>query len=180
MGDELAKERRISAPAIAEELLAPLGGMTAYFAWLELQVSFSIWLLIGGNTLEAQSIGRIVTADLSFRQLVNIFHALVLSQTGDEAEVANTVGELRARLFEAEQQRNTLTHSFWGAVPDRGESMRFKETIRSKGGWKFTSEQHSAADISKVALTFGALAYDVSHLALALIDREENESLGRE
>ena len=173
MGEERTKERRGMVPAIADELLAPLGRMTANFAMLEFQVSASIWLLIGGE----QRMGQIVTADLSFKQLVNILHALVLYRTGDEPEFVSIAGELRTRLFEAEQQRNILTHSSWAAGYERGQSTRIKQTIR-KGEWKLSAEQYSADDISRVAEDFAVLTSDIVDLIFVRGVREKKEGPG--
>ena len=165
----------VTTPAIADELLAPLGQVTAYFAMLDSQVSSVIGLLIHGNSLAEQRIGQIVTADLSFKQLVNLFHALALHRSGAEPKVADAVGKLRTRLFEAEQQRNILTHSIWTAGAQRGGSMRYKSTIR-KGDLKFTSEEYSADRISQIALGFGALTSDLMDFLMVEVLRNQGIS----
>ena len=171
MGEEQTNEKRGMIPAIADALLAPLGQMTANFAMLESQVSFSIGFLIGGE----QRLGNIVTADLSFMQLVNIFHALVLYRSEEEPEVARTVGDLRKRLIKAAEQRNTLTHSLWGAGPEQGVSTRLKQTTGSKGGWKLSAETVSPDDISGVAEDFAVLTSDIVDLIFLRGVRKQTE-----
>ena len=164
----------ISTPAIADELLAPLGKMTAYFAMLESQVSSAIGLLIHGNSIAEQRIGQIVTADLSFKQLVNLFHALALHRFSAEPKVVEAAGKLRTRLVEAGEQRNILTHSIWGAASKRGHATRIKSRLK-KGELKFTFDDYSADDISKIALGFGALTSDLMEFLFVEVLRLEAE-----
>ncbi len=173
MGEEQTTEARGMVPAIRDDLLLALGKMTANFAMLEFRVSTSIWSLVGGGFPRT---GQIVTAGLSFKQLVNIFHALVVERAGDNSDVINKAGEFRKRLFEAEQQRNTLTHSFWAAGPG-GQSTRIKDSV-VKGEWKLSVKRHSADEISRLADEFGALAFEIFDFLFFRAARSEAEKDG--
>ena len=157
MGEEQKEEERVIAPTTEDDLLLALGKMTANFAMLEFHVATGIWFLIGG----LPRTGPIVTAGLSFKQLVNIFHALMLEKSGTKPDAVETVGGFRKALFNAEEQRNKLTHSIWPAGPE-DRSTRNKDSI-ARGEWKLSIEKHSAEQISGLALEFEALALEISH-----------------
>ena len=153
-------------PAIDPSLLSPLGQLSANFNMLELTTSSFIWVLIGSD----QRTGQIVTAGMPFRGLVDLLCALYRHRVSDPDKLA-TLEELRKRLEDAADKRNTFLHSAWGAAGQRGASTRIKTTARGKTGLQFTFQRIAAADIQAVADDIATLAADVMNLMLATLDQ---------
>ena len=66
-------------------LLEAIGRITVNFALLEEAISLCIWALIGGE----QQMGQIVTAELSFRQLVDLFVRCTASRLATPQSLLN-------------------------------------------------------------------------------------------
>lgn len=153
-------ERRRLYAAINPALLAPLGEVTVYFNLLTQTISMGIWFLMGGASLEAQHVGRIITSELSFRGLVNVYCSLYRYRFQDRERLAAVDG-LRKRLEKAEEKRNTVSHSMWGAAPTPGKSTRIKATAKARKGWTPEFQEMSASDLQVIADEFAALASDL-------------------
>ena len=150
--------------AIHPSLLPSLGQLTVNFSMLEQVVSFFIWELVGSD----QRTGQIVTAEMPFRSLINLFCALYRHRVSDPANIT-TLDELRKRLEAAAEKRNALLHSGWAEAGQAGVSMRFKTTAKAKQGLKFTFEKTKKPDIDTIGSEMAALAADVQDFMFATI-----------
>jgi hypothetical protein len=121
-------DRLVQALRSWEEGLARLGECIVQFQRIEDAVSICISAMIG----RSRQIGRIVTAEMSFRTRVATFGALfqhLLKSTTLPPDVVDLIG----RLHWAEQERNTLVHSLWDASESRPDSIvRSKRAIRKQ------------------------------------------------
>ncbi len=137
-------------------VIKALGLLTVNFNMLEQVIALHIWEFLGGD----QTTGSIVTADLSYRLLVDKFCALYLerakSQQADAAEASAEVAKLRNRLYAAGDKRNRLVHAVWGSGQEPGSSTKIKFTARGKG-LRTTFEETSPAEVQAVADEIAAL-----------------------
>ena len=95
-------------------------------------------MLLGGPSPEDEEKYQIITAQLSRKNLVWAFVSLYrqrFPENGDE-----NLEELKARVFQAEQKRNTLIHSLWvGGAGDA--ALRLK--LIARGQHKLAAEEHT-------------------------------------
>jgi hypothetical protein len=151
----MGASRKVVA-AIDNSLLEPIGRVTVNFAMLEQTVAFGVWLLIVGNDSTEQRTAQILTAELSFKRLVDLYSCLYRHRFPESRRQAEVDG-LCTKLRVMEERRNVLTHSFWGAGGAAGQSTRLKITAKAKG-FRMQSETLRREDIQ-------LLAEDISELA---------------
>lgn len=142
-------------------LLESIGRMTVDFAMLEHSLSFFIWQLMGYK----QFVGQAVTAQLSFRQLIDIFASLFRLCIGNNTKLKEIVRSLN----HAAKRRNQIVHSFWGAGGKQGLSMRFKITAKAKNGLQHQSEKVTVEDIQKFAEEIESLSYKMTCLMVKVL-----------
>ena len=152
-------------PAIDKQLLAPLGEVAANFAMLENTLSFVIWTLLFGNSLEEQRTGQIVTAELSFKDKVALFSSLFQHRFPD-AKPFGKLKTMRKRLEAANEKRNNLLHSHWGAGTSADSSTRIKTTAKEKRGIVFEFKPMKAQDVKEVADFIAEVAYEILDFAI--------------
>lgn len=140
-------------------LLEAIGRITINVALLEEAISLCIWALIGGE----QQMGQIVTAQLSFRQLVDLSCSLYRFQVSDPAVLAELEG-IRKSLHEAEGRRHRIIHSGWAAGPESGAGLRSKIVARAKQGLQYQFEKVTATDIDSLADFLATLADEIVQL----------------
>ncbi len=150
---------------MTNEFLAALGSVTVEFAVLEMQLQSAIGILLVGTKLDQQSIGRIVTAELSFRQSVHLFGALHRDMFPGERE--EQLKSLCATLSSVEQERNSIIHSTW-APGEQGKMLRFKST--AKGLLKTKFEHLSAEDVQAISGRIHAAAEDVFNFLMDILE----------
>ena len=120
-----------TGPATSQE--AAIGAVTIQFADLEDTVAGAISQLLGREP----SVGVIVTAEMSFRNKVNLMSSLARHEIGTGAwkpawsEAADALPELSSICFKAEELRNGVVHTSW--EHSRGAARRIKRTAKAKG-----------------------------------------------
>lgn len=123
-----------------ENGLARLGECMIEFQRIEDALCICISAMIG----RSRKVGEIVTCEMSFRAKVSVFSALFLHLLEEQALPVDII-ELTQRLYWAEQQRNTLTHSLWDASEKQPETIRReKRAIRKR--CLVVSEEHLTPD----------------------------------
>jgi len=152
------KERKEKAD-IDPALLEPIGLVTVNFAMLEESLSLCIWKLIGAEG----RVGQIVTAQLSFRQLVDLFCSLYRFRVRD-AKLLAEFERIRKSLHKAEERRNKIIHSQWSAADELGASRRFKAVARAKRGLQYQVEKTTATDVHSLADFLARLTYEIMEL----------------
>jgi len=139
------RRAKVEIPPTADHLRA-IGRITANFALLELMVSFCVWQLIGSD----QRLGQIITAELSFRKLLDLLSSLFRHRVSDPQLIEELNG-LIAEAAQAEEKRNLITHSYWAASDTRETITRAKMTARRYGGLKHQFEPMSVQDLDDIA-----------------------------
>ena len=136
--------------------LNAIGRVTVNFAMLESSVAFLIWQLTGTEQPTAQAI----TAELSFRQLIALASSLYrrYDVVGDDAARFETILN---RAVQAEERRNRITHSVWGAGKQRETVTRIKTTAKKSVGLKHQFEQMSVSDLEAEANFIASVADEV-------------------
>ncbi len=150
---------------ISKDFLAAIGAVTVEFAKLEEHLEFVIWWMLVGNSLEQQPLGRIVTAELSFRKGLELYQALFKHRL--PARDNTDFRKLRARLRLAEQERNAVVHSTWG-MKSSDKLVRIKTT--AKGELKTKFEELSVENIFDISARIRSCAEDLLNFHLALFD----------
>ena len=147
-------QQALSLP-ISDENLRAIGQVVVRFNLLEGGLSLLIWILSGVE----QDIRYIITAGLSFRNLLDIFSSLCRYKL-DEPEAINRLNELIKRLVQAGEKRNQVVHSVW-AGNLYGAALRSKATARARKGFKLQFEATETEELDAIASFIGEVAKDV-------------------
>ncbi len=157
----------------SDDLIKALGLLTVNFNMLEQVLAFVIWQLLG---VDNQDVGRIATADLSYRFLVDKFYALSLQRGGPLAD--RDLDKLRGKLVEVGDQRNRFIHSVWGGGEGLGATLAFKSSARGKRGLQTTfgeiEPKEVVAVVDEIATLTGSL------LRLLALQDPSPEPIGRD
>lgn len=151
---------------VPDHLLVRIGDMTVSFAVLESMIQ----VLFSSLIREHQRVGQILGAQLSFERLSAATISLYRDRHGDDADF-DTLQDLLRRAAAVEQERNLITHSFWGAGRNADTITRMKITSRFKGGYQFRSEDYDDDKLRLFVDKIKVLAYDIQQLYGDLIDR---------
>lgn len=154
--------RKLQHP-VPQNLLVHIGDITISFALLE-SVTES---LVGNLISHDQRTGKIITAELSFRNLRALLVSLYLHRYGKDSNY-ELFRELIKRLGDIEAKRNVIIHSQWGAGETADTISRFKITSKEKHGVKFDFETMSENQLIDIATEIKVLASDVQAFALML------------
>jgi hypothetical protein len=163
-----AKPRGRLVSHLSNDFFVALGKVTAEFASLEHSLKVLAGLLLHKTD---QELGQIVTAQLSFRSLLDLVGSLALYRVSDDP-AHGEIDELLSRAERVEKRRNRVTHSDWGPAtvrePDREKRARFKTTARRAKGLSFELENMSPTDVEDIAIEASALAGDVLEMWVQL------------
>lgn len=146
---------KLQAP-VGPDHLRVIGSIAVNFALLESTVSFFVWELIGTE----QKVGQIVTAEISFRTLLDIFGSIYRHKVTDTNGLAE-IDTLLARCGQAEEKRNAVMHSVWAVGHSPSTVMRFKTTAKRKRGFDFKSQEMSVNDLDAIAEELAEAAGDI-------------------
>jgi hypothetical protein len=155
---------KLIAP-VPEEHLKAIGQITVNFALLENTISSFVGMLISSD----QRVGQIITAELSFRNLVGLLSSLY-KHFVNESEKIEELDALLTTALTIEEKRNIVTHSLWGAGYTHETITRIKMTAKKAKGLRHQYEQMSAEDLSKIAERIAELSHDVQMLMIRQID----------
>jgi hypothetical protein len=147
-----------SADRAADDFFRALGRVTASFAALEHQLQVLASLLISRTD---QELGRIVTAELSFRKLVDVVSSLARYRMGDEPR-HRELNALLARAATAEDRRRCVTPAEWGPGSVAETRVRVRMALRKNRGLRLELPGMTAADVDEVAAEASAIAAEVS------------------
>ena len=147
--------------AVPPEFLAEIGRVVANFALLE----YEFYILIHGLLGTRKEISRIVTSELSFRNLLGLSASLVKEIHGEEE--AERFKETLKLASEAEEERNRIIHSVWGGGGS-GNVVRSKHTARRAKGLSFQREEYSQEDLSATARKISRVIFCVERFRESL------------
>jgi hypothetical protein len=139
--------------------LVALGKSTANFSQLEDELCRFIWYLLGPD----EQLGQVVTAELSFRGLVNLAGALARHRTADPGTLQEVEAGL-ARAIQAETERNIMVHSTWFGHHTEDEVSRTKLTAKRAHGRKVDFEMVTPGAIEDVATHIAEATFLVMQL----------------
>src|ERR1051325_5219473 len=164
---------------LSDEMLAEIGKITIVWSYIEHSLAEMIGTIVtmGGRRRE---LGMIVTAELSFKQRVNILDSLVRFALGDAAEPVADFARVKPLLFEAEQLRNTIVHSVWAKqsnASDPNAIIRMKATAKHKKGLRNDYVAMSLDDLRKVTDTI-ARAYGQLCMFELYFQEDDADGLG--
>jgi hypothetical protein len=142
-----------------EESERGIGRICMAFQRLEELVSDQIGRLISDDP----QLGSIITAELSFRSRLGLLCSLYLYRL-HLAERPETLKTLLAKLYLAEERRNTILHSYWVKSPVCGMLTRYKYTAKFGKGFVHHTEDLEPQHIEAIATEIWSVAEDfVSH-----------------
>lgn len=192
-----------------DEHLISLGKITVNFATLEQVMSMFIWSIIelepsvcglrsrtakigaepmvefyisaryGIDKSLGNKLGQIITAELSFRQKVDLLSSLYKNKRNNSTELAE-LDALLSRVAQAEQERNTAVHSFWIPCTIDGREIvaRIKPTAKRKTkGMNLRFKSVSVKDLEDVAKYIAEVAYDVQSLLVRFCESEYRKQM---
>jgi len=131
---------------IDDSVLALVREIAVYFEFLDQSVQSLIWHLLGAD----QRTGQIVTSEMSFRRVLNLFACLVRHRAPHVSQ--QRLDDFVARLNRANENRNRIIHSrLIGGFPSGGgEILRMKITAKQKGV-QFQFQQLTHAELKAIA-----------------------------
>lgn len=152
--------------AVSDEHLKHIGDITVSFSLLELIIQ----LFIGSLISDQQQIGKIITSELSFRNLRSLLISLYLERFGKDNDF-DALQNLMKESGKVEDRRNQLIHSTWGASYGESSITRFKNTSKEKQGYKYVIEELSAAELESFTKEIKTLSNNIHKFHEYLIDK---------
>lgn len=144
------------AIGLSDEFIMSIGRLTLNFAHLE----FCFTLFAGSQLGVASPLNQIVTSELSFRQLLNVTQGIYNVVESNDERLAN-FNEIVRNANILEQQRNKITHSFYGQQEESQNIIRYKNTTKGKQGFKEQKEIVNAESINKIACEISELSTEL-------------------
>jgi hypothetical protein len=144
-------------PDAGNNLAKAVGSVILNFAYLEIMLSYSIWVMID---ISDPDIGKIVTAGTSFNTLIGLFDALyrhrvldVIEKEGITADrQLSTLDNLIKRMTKANERRNMIVHSAWAIDTKKPDVYsRFKFTAKRSKGLRRVDERITVDDVHAAA-----------------------------
>jgi hypothetical protein len=143
-----------------------IGDMTVSFAMLELNIQILLFSLL----CEHQRIGQIIAAQLPFAKLLPTIMGLYIERHGEDDDFL----KLKKLLMEAskiEQERNKITHSFWGVGRTPDEITRSKRSRHVERGLNFQFEDYNEAKFVKFNTHIKKLSIDFLDFYIDLLEK---------
>ena len=120
----------------------------------------------GLEKVPGKRLGQIVTAELSFRQKMDLLSSIYRDKLDNSTELAE-LDRVLARIAQAEQKRNIVVHSVWTAYAVDATVARIKATAKRRSkGLKLEIEKMSVKDLEDVANYIANVAYEVQTLVI--------------
>src|SRR6266487_3679812 len=145
--------------SISAKFLQEIGRITVNFAFLEAAVSF----FISGLISDDQTVGQIVTAELSFKNRIALLSSVV-RHTSKDSEIVRRLDALLMRALHVEEKRNKVTHSVWGSCKTPDTITRVKFTAKVKKGLKSQFEAITVAELSTISKEISDLSGEILRL----------------
>lgn len=154
----------IDSENLDEEFVKAVGRLTLNFANLE----FMFTMFAGMQMGIGQPFNELILAEMSFKQLLNV-SAGIYKVVESSPKEQNKFNKILKEAFILEQQRNTITHSFYGHNNKTKIIVRHENTTKAKQGFKKHTENINAESVNKIATKMletsrelGVLIYEIS------------------
>ena len=123
-----------------------LGKMSADYSALEEYLRLAVQALIA----EDKVLGKILTAELSFRQLVALLSSLYKYRESNVTRI-DKLHNILDEINRLSERRNRMVHSMWDHVGSTKEIFRVKTTSKYKDGLKVKIENVNPAEVNQLA-----------------------------
>ncbi len=131
-----------------DDYVHAVGKVTIAFSYLEDNVCYTVWAMLGGDRQTADCI----TAEMSFRNLINLISSLLKQKEKEgirSTDLAPLLRDAIKKTNAAEQDRNRIVHSRWG-FSSKLEAVREKVTAKQKHGLNYDAEPAAVSEIEAV------------------------------
>ncbi len=157
--------------SVPRHLLTPIGDMTVSFAALELHMQAVLIFLLD----QTARIGHILASQLSFTRLRATILALHKERYGENSDYLK-LKEFMTRAANIEEERNRITHSFWGAGEIPGTIRRLKITAHVKHGLNFENKVYDEKMLNHFAESIRQLTdeFIIFYEALLPVSKTDN------
>lgn len=129
-----------------ENFIKSVGLLTLNFAHLE----FCFTLFAGSQFGIKYPLNGIILSELSYKQLLNI-SAGIYKELETDTEKLEKFNQILKDSFVLEQQRNAITHSFYGHDENAKIIVRRKNSSKGKKGFKEQEEIINAETVNEIA-----------------------------
>jgi len=164
---------------ISDEILAEIGKIVVIHSLVEESLASIIGTIISLKT--RHELGQVVTAELSFRQLISTLNSLLILCLGKEHECTIDFERIKKLLYDAEVQRNQVAHSLWAKHDESGSQvvLRIKTTAKEKVGLRREFTKLDIVEIRKITASVADayLALCIFELRFQKDDPAMNEQL---
>jgi len=157
-------------PGYSYDVRQSLGEVIIWFEDLDEQLSSAITFLLRRD----DTVGQIVTAELSFKGKVNLFGVL-FNYERPSSEYLDRLKELCGECLHIEEIRNQVVHSKWRNMLEGSGMTRSKYIARHKQGLKHQSETMTPTQVEAIAMYCGYLAHEVDELMYMEFGRDYGE-----
>jgi|JI6StandDraft_1071083.scaffolds.fasta_scaffold12290_3 hypothetical protein len=156
----------LGTQGFTEEFTSAVGKLTLNFSHLEFMFS----MFAGMHMNAGYPFNELVLSELSFRQLINVSVGLydLFEPTKDERSRFKDIVK-RATLLE--QERNTITHSFYGMHEKSKTIVRHKNVTRAKSGYRQQRQEINANNILFIAQDIEELGFELGRLIYEIDER---------
>lgn len=149
-----------------QDFLNAVGKVTVQFSKLESELSGFIVLLLDH---EDPDVGNIVTAELSFKQLIQLLMSLFRHRISDPTKTS-TMLKLLKKCRGLELERNRVVHSYWTASAAFDVARRRKFTAKFKRGYNREFKSVPIREIRKLASEIQDATSEIGRLSLQWYD----------
>lgn len=157
---------------VPDAILCELGKIVVFQAHLESMIGIEITKLLNVDNVK----GQIITAELSFKQLIGLLSSLVIEKLGEEHQFYQEFKELKKKLYEFENFRNIIAHSIWAHDQEfsNDKATRMKLTSKEKKGLKCQHEEIGLNDIIEKLEEVGDAQVKLSFLMSKITGKKIN------
>ncbi len=160
---EPASEDQLESAPSGNQLRA-IGRVNVSFSRLVLALEDVAHCLLGVG----QQLGRVITSEMSFRQLLSLVSSLARLLIAD-ASAVERIESMLNRAAKAEERRNIVDHSIW-AFEGTEKAFRGKWTAKKGKGWTFHGEEVDVKDMEVEAVQVDKLVQDLTELLFELAE----------
>ncbi len=171
--DDFSYSDPAAAPSwdFGNQMAEAIGEVTINFADLEDDVSAAISFLLK----RGDDVGRIVTAELSFKGKLNLV-AAVFRHLTPESERLESLRELLGLCLKIEGIRNQVVHSSWIRHVDNPKVIRRKFTAKMRHGFREETEGLAPAQVQDISIYCGYLGWCFDQLLYEEFGEEYGQS----
>src|SRR5215813_973870 len=95
---------------VSDEILCEIGRIAVYQSHIEGEMALFIRELLYLD----ESRGHLITATLSFGRLIDLLRSLLRDEFDSDHDYFKEFEEIRKKLVQSEEKRNSFVHSMWG------------------------------------------------------------------